>query len=74
MANEKTEHIYPTIGRGIAAIPTGRSREEVVRCPDCKKNIEDEPMGEFTYCAAFHGWYACEKGFCHMAERKETSA
>ncbi|MBQ9621526.1 MAG: hypothetical protein IJR41_06280 [Atopobiaceae bacterium] len=76
--NEETEHIYPTIGRHVeglsAPVLTGLPREEIIRCPDCKKRIEGEKRNGCEYCRAFHGWYACEGGFCHFAERKEKGA
>lgn len=73
--NEVTEHIFPTIGRNIEGyecpVLTGMAREEIIRCPACKHPMWEEMRGDFAYCRAFHGWYACEVGFCHLAERKE---
>ena len=75
--NETTEHIFPTIGRNVedyeCPVLTGMAREEVVRCPDCGKSRFGElEHGGRAYCDAFHGWYACGDGFCHLAERKEA--
>lgn len=73
--NEVTEHIYPTTGRHVdgysSPVLTGCAREEVVRCPACKHPIWEDMQGEYAYCCAFRGWYACEDGFCHLAEVRD---
>lgn len=74
--NEMTEHIYPTMGRHVggmsAPVLTGYAREEVIRCPSCKKSHFDGEMRDgMAYCGRFHGWHARDDGFCHLAERRE---
>lgn len=76
--NEETEHVYPTIGRRVeglsAPVLTGYAREEIVRCPACKSSyFEEELRDGMAYCGTFHGWYACENGFCHLAKRKNNA-
>lgn len=71
--NEVTEHVYPTIGRSVegysSPVLTGCAREEVIRCPACKSSyFEGALVDGMAYCGTFQGRYACEKGFCHLAE------
>lgn len=82
--NERTEHVYPTIGRNWPVL-AGYPLEEIVRCRDCKHftpndefwvQVDGIPLLMATADSCdFWANTKCKvepDGFCRWAERKES--